>query len=107
MALESSFKTRLISKIKARFEGSEIFHLNPNEKQGIPDLLMLWKKHWAVLEGKKESKSSHRPNQNYYVDKYNKMSFARFISPENEEEVLDELEQAFRPKRNSRSVGSK
>ena len=102
--LENKFKTKLVKEIKDRFEGSEVFHLNPLEKQGVPDLLILYKKKWGVLEGKKESNSSHRPNQNYYVDKYNKMSFARFISPENKEEVLDELEQTFRPKRNTRSI---
>ena len=94
--LESGFKTKLIKDIKSRLEGSEVFHLNPLEKQGVPDLLILYKSRWGVLEGKKEKKSSHRPNQDYYVDKYNQMSFARFISPENKEEVLDELEQAFR-----------
>lgn len=105
--LEGGFKTKLVKEIKSRLEGSEVFHLNPFDKQGIPDLLILYKKKWGVLEGKKDSKSSHRPNQDYYVDKFNKMSFARFISPENKEEVLDELEQTFRPKRNTRSIGSK
>ena len=103
--LENRFKTNLIKEIKNRFEGSEVFHLNPLEKQGVPDLLILYKKKWGVLEGKQESKSSHRPNQDYYVDKYNKMSFARFISPENKEEILDEMERAFKPKRNTRPVG--
>lgn len=107
MALENSFKTKLIKEIKARFEGSEVFHLNPFDKQGIPDLLILWKKKWAALEGKKSSTASKRPNQDYYVDKFNKMSFARFICPENKEEVLNELDKAFGVKRNTCSVGSK
>ena len=105
--LENKFKTNLIKELKNRFEGCEVFHLNPLEKQGIPDLLILFKKKWAMLEGKKSSNASRRMNQEFYVNKYDKLSFARFISPENKEEVLNELEQAFRTKRNTCSIRSK
>ena len=64
--------------------------------QGIPDLLILWKNKWATLECKRSSKASKRPNQEYYVSKMDEMSFSRFIDPENKEEVLNDLEQAFR-----------
>ena len=101
--LENKFKTNLIKEIKSRFEGSEVFHLNPLEAQGIPDLLILHKNKWAMLEGKKSKNATRRINQEFYVDKFNKLSFARFISPETKEEVLNELEQIFKPKRNSRS----
>lgn len=101
--LESKFKTNLIKEIKSRLNGCEVFHLNPFDKQGIPDLLILYRKRWGALEGKKESSSSHRPNQDYYVNKYNEMSFARFISPQNKEEVLNELVKALVPKRDTRT----
>ena len=94
--LESRFKTKLIKEIKQLFPGCLIFHLDPNEVQGISDLLILWGPKWAVLEGKKTSKSSKRPNQEYYVNMMNAMSFAAFICPENKEEVLYGLQQAFR-----------
>lgn len=95
--LENKFKTSLIEEIQKRFPGSMVFHLDPNERQGAPDLLVLYGKHWAALEGKKTEKASHRPNQNYYVDRMNKMSFAAFIYPENKKEVLDDLERSFKP----------
>ena len=94
--LENKFKTQLVKDIKERFPGAIVTHLDPNEIQGIPDLLILYKDKWATLEGKKEEKASHRPNQEYYVDLMNKMSFSRFIYPENKEEVLNDLERSFK-----------
>lgn len=94
--LENKFKTELIKKIKSRFPGSFIFHLDPTELQGAPDLLVLYKDRWAALEGKKNKTASLRPNQQYYVDLFDKMSFARIIFPENAKEVLDEMEQSFK-----------
>ena len=95
--LENRFKTKLIKEIKEMFPGCMVVHLDPNEIQGIPDLLVLYQDKWAALEGKKTSSASHRPNQEYYVDLMNDMSFAAFIYPENKEEILDELQQTFRP----------
>ena len=64
--------------------------------QGIPDLLILYKDKWVSLEVKKNKKALHRPNQDYYVDKMEDMSFSRFIYPENKEDVLNDLEQTFK-----------
>lgn len=94
--LERDFQAALIKKLKLIFDGCMVMKLDSSYIQGIPDLLILWRDKWATLECKKSKNASHRPNQNYYVDKMNKMSFSRFISPENEEEVIDELQQAFK-----------
>ena len=53
--LESKFKTKLINEIEDMLPGCIIFHLDPNEIQGAPDLLILYGKSWAALEGKKIS----------------------------------------------------
>ena len=89
--LENRFKTKLIGEIKQMFPGCMVLHLDPTEIQGIPDLLVLYKDRWAVLEGKKNARASHQPNQDYYVELMDEMSFAAFIYPENKDEVLDEL----------------
>ena len=89
--LENRFKTKLRNEIEDMLPGCMILHLDPNEIQGIPDLLILYQNKWAALEGKKNARASHRPNQEYYVDLMDRMSFAAFIYPENKDEVLDEL----------------
>ena len=94
---ESVFQRNLKKKLKAMFPGCIVTKLDANDIQGIPDLLILYKNKWAVLENKKSAKASHRPNQDYYVNLLNEMSFARFIFPENEEAVLNELQQTFKP----------
>ena len=91
--LESGFQDRLIQDLKKIFIGCMVFKMD--QIQGIPDLLILYKNKWATLECKKSAKAKRQPNQQYYVDRMNEMSFSRFISPENKEEVLHELQQAF------------
>lgn len=100
--LENRFKTRLIHEIEDMLPGCMILHNDANEIQGIPDLLILYGPRWAMLEGKKSEKDPHRPNQDYYVDLLNRMSYAAFIYPENKEEILDELQRALRPRRSAR-----
>ena len=100
--LENKFKTKLIKEIEELLPGCMVLHLDPTEIQGIPDLLVLYKKKWAALEGKKSINSKQQPNQPYYVDKMNKMSFSRFVCPENKQEVLDELQQSLSTRRTTR-----
>ena len=104
---ENKYKTNLVKTIKARFPGCIVSHLDAKETQGIPDILVLYEDQWATLEGKKSKNASVRPNQPYYVERMNEMSFSRFIYPENEEEVLDDLEKTFRSRRSSRVPRSK
>lgn len=94
--LESQFQSKLIKRLKKTFPGCLVMKTDPTYIQGLPDLLILFKDKWAVLECKKSATASKRPNQDYYVDRLNEMSFARFIFPENEEEVLNDLQQAFK-----------
>ena len=94
--LESKFQENLIKKIKAMFKGCIVMKNDSSYIQGIPDLLVLYKDKWASLECKKTSTAAKRPNQEYYVGLMNEMSFSRFISPENEEEVLRDLSKTFK-----------
>lgn len=93
---ESKFQSNLIKTLKEIFNGCLVMKTDPNYIQGIPDLLILYHDKWALLECKKSRNANHQPNQSFYVDLLNKMSFSRFIYPENEKEVLDELQRAFK-----------
>lgn len=92
---ENEFQGKLISEIRKRFPGCLVLKNDPNYIQGIPDLSVFYKDRWAFLECKKSSSEPHQPNQEYYVNKANTMSFAAFIFPENKEEVLNELGKLF------------
>lgn len=102
MKRESKFQAELIKEIEETFPGCKVLKNDPNYIQGIPDLTIFYKKHWATLECKRSKDEPHQPNQDYYVDEMNKMSFSAFIYPENKEEVLHELQKAFRPRRKAR-----
>lgn len=93
--LEKNFQRGVIKEIKERFKGSIVCKLDANNTQGIPDIIILYEDKWASLECKRSADSPKRPNQEYYVDKMNKMSFSRFVYPENKESVLDELQRSF------------
>lgn len=93
--LERDFQRDLIKELKDIFEGCIVMKNDSSYIQGIPDLIVLFEDKWAALEVKKSRTASHRPNQEYYVEKMDDMSFASFIYPENKEAVLDELQQTF------------
>ena len=92
--LESGFQDKLRKDLKDLFPGCMIFKMD--QIQGIPDLLILWKNKWASLECKKSANAARQSNQGYYVELMDKMSFSRFISKDNKEEVLNELCEAWK-----------
>ena len=94
---ENKFQANLIKKIKEQFPDCMVLKNDSSYIQGIPDLLILHKKRWAALECKKSINARRRPNQSFYVNKLNDMSYAKFISPENMEEILNDLQHTFFP----------
>lgn len=96
---ESVFQANLIREIKKRFPGAIVLKNDPNYIQGFPDLTVLYKDRWAVLEIKQSEKASHQPNQDFYILQADKMSVGRFVYPENMMEVLDDLARSFQVSR--------
>jgi hypothetical protein len=97
MKKETDYQSNLIKKLEKMFPNCIVLKNDPSFIQGIPDLIILYKDRWACLECKREDKAHKQPNQPWYVNELNKMSYCSFIYPENEEEILDELQRALRP----------
>ena len=97
--VEREYQAKLIKRIKELLPGCIVMKNDPEYIQGIPDLTVLYHNKWATLEVKREKNAKHRPNQDYYVGMMDEMSFSKFIYPENEEEVLIELQSALRSDR--------
>lgn len=93
--LESKFQKELIDEIKQSYPGCIVMKNDSSYIQGIPDWTILYKDKYALLETKKSKNATKQPNQQYYVDKVNDMSFSRFVYPENKEEVLSDLNTYF------------
>ena len=96
MKPERDFQPNLIKELKALFPGCIVLKNDPNYIQGFPDLTVLYRGNWALLECKRYEDARRQANQKYYIDLASKMSFGSFIFPENKQEVLHDLQQAFR-----------
>lgn len=100
--LESPFQSRFIKRLEREFPGCLILKNDANYRQGIPDLLMLWEDCWAIFEVKRAKPtkpSDFEPNQEWYLDKLDSMSFAACVYPENEKEIVDALQRQFKTRR--------
>ena len=92
---ENQYQAKLIDKLQRMFPGCVILKNDSSYQQGIPDLIILWWGCWASLEVKASSKSRSQPNQDHFIERLDEMSFAAYIYPEIEEDVLYALQQAL------------
>ncbi len=93
--LERDYQKKLVKKLKDIFPGCYVIKNDAQLKQGIPDLLVLYNDKWVALEVKQSETASHRPNQDYNVERMNEMSYAAFIYPENEEKIFSQMKEVF------------
>jgi hypothetical protein len=100
--LESAYQAQLIRKLRRRFPGCFVLKNDASYLQGVPDLLVLYGNRWAMLEVKASADATEQPNQAYYISLLAGMSYAAFIHPQNEQDVLRDLEFAFATGRNPR-----
>lgn len=102
MITERQYQAKLIPKLRQLFPGCMILKNDSNYMQGVPDLIILYGDRWAMLEVKRSADAIFQSNQAYYVSELNHMSFAAFIYPENEDEVLNDLQRSLAPRRAAR-----
>lgn len=94
--LERDYQKKLIKKLKLMFPGCIVLKNDANYMQGFPDLILLVDDRWFALEVKTSANARQQPNQSWYVDRLSEMSYAAFVYPENEEDILDEIQQSLR-----------
>lgn len=98
--LERDYQHYLIKKIEDEvIPGCIVLKNNANLRTGIPDLVVFFKRRYAMLEVKPYWNAALQPNQDWYIDLFDHWSFGAFIFPENEEEVLRELQSTLQPRR--------
>jgi hypothetical protein len=101
--LERDFQSNLIKEIQDMFPGCVVLKNDANYIQGFPDLTILFPNgKWALLECKQYKGSRQQPNQSYYIQWAFERSYGNFIYPRNKEEVLNELQCAFKSRRATR-----
>lgn len=92
---EGRYKAELTEELAYLFPGIRLLKNDEQLLQGVPDILALYRDRWAMLEVKESANAAHQPNQDYYIEIFDQMSFAAFIYPENHNEVLRELGKHF------------
>lgn len=93
---EGRFKTELKKRMEVRFPGAIILKNDEQLCPGIFDLVILYGPWYAAVEVKRNGTAPYRPNQEYYLDLVQRMGGLAFtLYPENEEEVLDEIQRSF------------
>ena len=60
--LENKFQANLIREIKKEFPGCMVLKNDSSYLQGVPDLSIFYKHHWAMLEVKKGKNAKRQPN---------------------------------------------
>lgn len=96
MKKESDFKNKLYKEIRKRFPGTEVIPNDAGYIQGFPDATVYFPNgRYFLLEGKRTSTSAKQPNQDYYVNGSPLSKNAMFVYPENEKEILEELERRY------------
>jgi len=92
---EGAYQRAIIERLEDEFPGCVVLKNDSSYIQGIPDLLVLYRDKWAMLEVKVARDSPTRPNQEHYISLLAQMSFAAFVYPEIEDRVFYELQHAF------------
>jgi hypothetical protein len=94
--LESEFQGNLVKEIEGLLTDCMVLVKPGYYIQGFPDLLILYKNRWAILECKKSDDAAYQKNQKWWLAMLNEMGgYAAMIEPQNRKEILDEMVRSF------------
>ena len=89
---EGPFQTELRKYIEYYFPGAIVSKQDSSYQQGIPDLaVFLDHGFYALLEVKRDSGATTRPNQEYFIERAKEMSFGAIVHPGNMFAVLEAM----------------
>lgn len=97
--IEKDFETQVVSNLQKRYPGSFVIKVNPHFIQGFPDRIFLYYNFWAAFDTKIAANSQKQPNQTYYIETLDKLSFATFVHPDNEMEFYNDIQRALEVRR--------
>ena len=92
---EAQYQAQLIKRIKHMLPGCMVLKNDSGYLQGVPDLLILHGERWGMLEVKTMADAKRQPNQDYYVNRLDNMSWCSYIYPAIESMVLDDLQRTL------------
>lgn len=92
---EGRFKEEFSKDLAFAFPDVVMLKNDEQLLQGVPDMLVLYKDKWAMLEFKAHAKAAVQPNQRYYISFFDSMGFGAFVYPENRDDVIEALERHF------------
>ena len=64
---ENSIQPDIIKEIEQRYPNCIVLKNDANYKQGIPDLTIMYRDKYAMLETKRDENAKYRPNQETYL----------------------------------------
>lgn len=92
---ESNIQSDIIKRLKGMGCVVIKYEQNATTLKGFPDIMFMKGPFWGALEVKTSKKAHKQPGQQDWIDKLNEMSYAKFIYPENKEEILNEIKEFF------------
>jgi hypothetical protein len=98
---ESVFERKFLDALKTEYPDSFVMKNDSGLITGIPDRTFLVGTFWAMLEFKRAKNSAQQANQDWYIEKFKRMSFAAFVCPANAEDVMYGLQQAYQAHRDA------
>lgn len=96
MAAEKQLQEKVRKWLKSKGCLVLVMSPAPGVPSGWPDIMFFYEGLYGALELKASKTAKKQPLQDYFVEKLSEWSYARFVWPENWDEVRAELDELLR-----------